>query len=167
MGYKSEAEVKRALGIDSWRSLSKDKVFQFAAMMPEMDTDVALKIIEQLPEYRKLLTDGLELLKEEHETTLKYNSQSQDNVHRAYRDIRETLKGKLERDGLNWEQTKFLIEQMMETARQEAAKDTESKQFLGSLHTKTAITVGAAAVAAIAFVGGRVFLKNGDFGKPS
>ena len=85
MGYKSEAEVERVLGIDSWRNLSKDKVFQFAAMMPEMDTDVALKIIEQLPEYRKLLTDGLQLLKEEHETTLKYNSQSQDNVHRAYR----------------------------------------------------------------------------------
>ena len=167
MSYKSEAEVKKALGIESWRNLSKDKVFQFAAMMPEMDTEVALKIIEQLPEYRKLLTDGLTLLKEEHESTLKFNSQSQDNVHRGWREIREALKGKLDQDGLDWEQAKFVIEQMMETGRQESAKDTENKQFLDGLFTKAAVTAGAAAVAAIAFVGGRVLLQNGDKGKLS
>ncbi|MFI7284128.1 hypothetical protein ACIBOV_28100 [Micromonospora chersina] len=167
MGYKSEDEVKKALGINSWRNLSKDKVFQFAAMMPEMDTEVALKIIEQLPEYRKLLTEGLKLLQEEHESTLKYNSQSQDNVHRAWREIREALKGKLNQDGLDWEQAKFLIEQMMETGRQESAKDTENKKFLDGLLKNAAITAGAAAVAAIAFVGGRVLLQNGEIRKPS
>ncbi|MBO4140186.1 hypothetical protein J5U46_08530 [Micromonospora tulbaghiae] len=165
MDYKNEDEIKKVLGIDTWRNLSKDKVFQFAAMMPEMDTEVALKIIEQLPEYRKLLTKGLELLGKEHESTLKSNSQSQESVHQGWREIREAIKSKLEQEGLDWEQTKFLVEQMMETGRQESAKDTENKQFLDGLFTKAAIGTGAAAVLAIAFVGGKVLLQNGDIRK--
>ncbi|GIF13919.1 hypothetical protein [Actinoplanes teichomyceticus] len=161
MGYKNEAEVKKALGIDTWRSLSKDKVFQFAAMMPDMDREVALKIIEQLPEYTKFLTASLEILEREHESTLTSNSHSQDHVHRAYREIREVLKGKLGQEDIGWEETRYLIEQMMETARQESAKDTENKQFLDGIFKKAAIGAGAAAAMAIAFVGGRYILQNG------
>ncbi|MCI8658553.1 MAG: hypothetical protein HFF72_14240, partial [Oscillospiraceae bacterium] len=47
--YISEEAVKRALKIDSFRNLSKDKVMQFASMIPYMDRDVAIAIINQFP----------------------------------------------------------------------------------------------------------------------
>ena len=162
MAYRTEAQVKEALGIHTWRNLSKDKVFQFAAMMPDMDREVALKIIEQLPEYTKFLTASLEIVAKEHESTLNSNSHSQDQVHGAYRDIREALKRKLDQGDLTWEETKYLIEQMMETARQESVKDTENKRFLEAIFKKAALGAGAAAAMAIVFVGGRYILQDGD-----
>lgn len=45
--YRSEEAVKKALKIDSYRNLSKEKVMQFASMIPYMDKDVALAVINQ------------------------------------------------------------------------------------------------------------------------
>jgi len=53
----SEDEVKQELGIESWRNLSKDKVLRFAAMMPDMDTEVALKIVEHFPVFKDFALD--------------------------------------------------------------------------------------------------------------
>ena len=47
--YVSENAVKRALKIDSFRNLSKDKIMQFASMIPYMDKEVAIAIINQFP----------------------------------------------------------------------------------------------------------------------
>lgn len=46
--YVSEDAVKHALKIDSFRNLSKDKVMQFASMIPYMDKEVAIAIINQI-----------------------------------------------------------------------------------------------------------------------
>ena len=53
--YVSEDAVKRALKIDSFRNLSKDKVMQFASMIPYMDKEVAIAIINQFPLFLLLL----------------------------------------------------------------------------------------------------------------
>ena len=39
--YVNEKAVKRALGIDSFRNVSKDKIMEFASLIPYMDKDVA------------------------------------------------------------------------------------------------------------------------------
>lgn len=49
--YVSEEAVKHALKIDSFRNLSKDKIMQFASMIPYIDKEVAIAIINQFPEY--------------------------------------------------------------------------------------------------------------------
>lgn len=49
--YVTEEAVKRALKIDSFRNISKDKVMQFASMIPYMDKDVAIAIINQFPRF--------------------------------------------------------------------------------------------------------------------
>lgn len=69
MKYKNEAEIMRALGIDTWRHLSKEKTVRFAAMMPDMDTEVAMKIVEQFPEFRKFATDAFGAIEKAHEAT--------------------------------------------------------------------------------------------------
>ena len=40
----SEDQVKKALHIDSFRNLSKDKIMEFASLIPNMDKDVAISI---------------------------------------------------------------------------------------------------------------------------
>lgn len=162
MGYKSEAEIKQALGIESWRHLSKDKMIRFAAMMPEMDTEVALKIVEQFPVFKDFAKDAVDAMERAHESTLSANKQSQEHVHQAFQEIREILKRELDKNNLSWEEKKFIIEQIQETGRMEFQKDSENKQFLYGIFKKVAVGAGAALALGVAFVGGKVMAESKD-----
>lgn len=160
--YQNEAEIKRALGIESWRNLSKEKMMKFAVMMPDMDTEVALKIIEQFPEFKEFALMAVDVMERVHGTTLSANSKSQERVHQAFSEIRAILKDELQKDDLTWEQRKYLIDQIQETGRSEAKKDTENKQFLEGMAKKVLIGAGAAVALGVAFVGGRVIAGGQD-----
>ncbi|MFF0188653.1 hypothetical protein [Streptomyces sp. NPDC005244] len=68
MGDVNEAAVKRKLGIPNWRNLSKDKVLKFAAAMPEMATEVRLKLIEQFPAFKDLGKADIDAVAEAHKS---------------------------------------------------------------------------------------------------
>ncbi|MGY2747901.1 hypothetical protein [Arthrobacter sp. UYCu723] len=160
MKYKNEVKIKQALGIESWRNLSKDKMIRFAAMMPDMDTEVALKIVEQFPVFKEFAMDAVDAMEKAHESTLSANKQSQEHVHQAFQEIREILKGELSKDDLSWEQKKFLIEQIQETGRLEFQKDSENKQFLDGVLKKVLMGAGAALALGVIFVGGKVMAES-------
>ena len=161
VGY-NEDEVKRRLGIETWRNLSKDKMLRFAAMMPDIDTEVALKIVEQFPAFTAFALDAVKVMEQAHAATLSVNDRSQDRVYQALQEIREILKGELDRNDLSWDERKFLIEQIQETGKLAFKKDSESKHFLDGL-LKTVGMVGIAALAlGVVFVGGKMMLEEGD-----
>jgi hypothetical protein len=160
MSY-SESEVKQALGIETWRNLSKDKVLELVALMPQIDEKVALSIIEQLPELTKFALEALDGLEERHEATLAHNERSQEHVHQGYQEVREILKGELDNENLTWEQRKQIYDLLMATVRLQSEKDTENKQLLDSWYSKVTVgTVAALAVVVIA-IGGKVDVKAG------
>lgn len=162
MTYKSETEIMKALEIDSWRNLSRDKIVRFVAMMPEMDKEIAIKVIEQFPEFRKFAVDALDVLEKEHSATLAFNKESQDNVHHALQDVRAILKDELNRGELTAEERMIIIGLIMETANLEFEKDSENKRFLESLFGKAVIAGGAAIALGIVVLGGRVLIDNDE-----
>jgi hypothetical protein len=165
--YASEDEIKQALEIDSWRNLSREKVIKFAAMMPEMDKEVALSIVAQLPVFTKFGLDALKVMERVHESTLNFNERSQKNVHQAYREIREVLRDELKQEELSPEEKKFLIESLMNTGTKEFEKDSENKKFLEGLAKNVAIGAGAIVLGAVVFVGGKVMLEQENGGSSS
>lgn len=157
----NEDEVKKQLGIESWRNLSKDKMLRFAAMMPDIDTEVALKIIEQFPAFKEFALETVKEMEKVHDSTLKANDKSQDLFYATLADIREILKGELTNEELTWDQRKWIIEQIQEQGKLAFQKDSENKKFLDSTLGKV-LTYGAAGiVAGILLVGGRVMLERG------
>jgi hypothetical protein len=162
MRYKNEAEIKQALGIESWRHLSKDKMIRFAAMMPDMGTEVALKIVEQFPTFKDFAMGVIGAVEKAHESTLSGNNQSQDHFHRACQETREILKDELNKDYLSPEEKKSIIEQLMELARMEFQKDSENKQFLDAGFKKVLAVAGVALALGVAFVGGKVMVESKD-----
>ena len=88
MTYKSEDQLKKALEVDSWRNLSRDKVIRFAAMMPDMDRELALKIVDQFPEFKRFALDALDVIGKGHEPTLAHNQRSQEIFYQGNREIR-------------------------------------------------------------------------------
>lgn len=160
MTYKNEDELKKALEINTWKNLSRDKLIRFVAMMPDIDKELALKVVEQFPEFKRFVSDVLDVIEKRHESTLSHNKQSQENFHQGIREIREILKRELENDNLAWDQRKFIIEKLMETAHLEFAKDSENKRFLDSVFGKVTLVAGAAIAVGAAVLGGKVMAQR-------
>ncbi|MER5739720.1 MULTISPECIES: hypothetical protein [unclassified Streptomyces] len=156
MGDAHEAEVKRKLGISNWRNLSKDKVLRFAAAMPEMATEVRLKLVEQFPAFKDLAKADVAAVAEAHKSTLAANENSQNHFSKASQDQRDALRADLDRDDLSWEQREALHDRLDRNVRQAAEKDSENKQFLGA-GMKVVAAAGAAALGlGVVFVGGKI-----------
>lgn len=162
MGKKNEDEIKRALGVRSWRNLSKDKVIKFAAMMPDMATEVRMKIVEQFPNFKDLAKNSVDTVGKAHESTLSANEKSQDHFRRASQQQRDVLEKDLNRDDISWEERKFLHEAFQENVSQESQKDSENKQFLERGLRVVAVGAGAAIALGAVFVGARVMGEGTD-----
>lgn len=166
MKYNNEVEVMDALGIESWRNLSKDKVLQLVAMLPDMSAEVALEVVEKFPEFANFALSALKSLGKRHESTLVQNGLSQGNASRANQEMRAFLFAEAEKDQ-PWEQKRYLIDQAMATTSADAEKDAENKKFLDGLFGKVAAITGGVVALGIVFVGGRVLMQDASNGSES
>jgi hypothetical protein len=162
MGKKNEDEIKRALGIRSWRNLSKDKVIRFAAMMPDMATEVRMKIVEQFPNFKDLAKNSVDAAGKAHESTLSANEKSQEYFYRASQQQRDILAREINRDDISSEERKLLCEALQANVDQVSQKDSENKHFLGREHRAMATVAGAAMVLGAVFVGAKVMGEGKD-----
>ena len=136
MKLTSEAEIMKALEIDTWRNLSRDKVLQFTSMLPEMDHDVALGIIEQFPEFRVFATDALDAVEQRADRIVEANQQGQERVHSAFADVRRILEAELNREDLTTEDRWRLLQMINETAERQLHADSENKRRIGKATSK-------------------------------
>lgn len=162
MVLKSEEDIKKALDIESWRNLSKDKLLAFVAEMPHMDREVALKVIDQFPNFKSLAGETMTSFGERFDSAQKFNWKSQKKVHQAFESYRQSLDRELERPHLSSEDRFRILEMIRETAEREHAKDSENKAFTLKL-VSVAATVGVAVLgAAVAALGGKVGIGGND-----
>ncbi|TFD15781.1 hypothetical protein [Cryobacterium sp. TMT2-23] len=167
MKYKTEAQIMKALEIDSWRNLSRDKVVKFAAMMPQMDKEVQLRIIEKLPEFTSFAREMADIMERGNESTRDFNQRSQDNVYEAWRDVRAILARQLDKEDVSPEERVRIFELLMETANKASQKDSENKKFLAALAKTAALTITVSVLAAVVFVGGQFMLEQQDEDSPA
>lgn len=146
----TEQQVKDALQIDSFRNLSKEKIMEFASLIPNMDKDVAISIINQFPAYAESSRKMLEQFKNVCDAALENNKDSQKDAILAYRKILDDLGGVLKKEELTPEERNRITEQMLEVADRISAKDTENKQFIDNLvKYGTQLTAGALLLGAV------------------
>lgn len=160
MQYNNEADLLEELGLESWRNLSKDKFVQFLAMMPEMDKEVALKVISQFPEFAKFARVALEDATKAFESALSSNERSQASVHEIHLERLAILKAELDKD-LTPDERMRVLDDIREVSEKSADKDTENKEFLAEQLNKKGITTVVTVLALLVFVGARVLLQTG------
>jgi hypothetical protein len=153
--YKDEAEVLKALKISDWNSVDKDSMLKFGAMLPEMDSLLAQKLIEQFPNFKELALGVLASAEASHKATLDSNDKSQNHVYEAWSDTRQILKGELKDKDLTWEQRKYIIDLLIDIAEKTSAKDSEAKEFLKTALVTTGKITLALVAGALIFVGAK------------
>ncbi len=142
--YVTEQQVKNALRIDSFRNLSKEKIMEFVSLIPNMDKDVAISIINQFPSYVEMAKDMVEQLSKTCDTAMSENHISQIEVFSAYKRILDDLGEILKRSDITPEERKYISNQMINIADKMAEKDTENKDFISYIiKSKEHIVLGA------------------------
>ena len=160
MKYKNEMQIKKALGIETWRNLSIDKVIRFAAMMPDMDKEVMLEIIKTFPEFTKYGNDLLKSLKETIQTTVDKNSEDYRMGLAIIQKTQDICSEQLNRTDISAEERVLIWNNLMEVTRMVPMMDKENKKFYEFLNNKYFKATTAALVAAIVFIGGKVALDQ-------
>lgn len=146
----SENEVKKALAIDSFRNISKDKIMEFISLIPSMDKELAIAIINQFPAYTEFATTSISVLKDMCDMALKNNESSQKDAIAAYRKTLDDFGELLKKDNISQEERKDITNGMLLIADKISEKDTENKNFLldvlkyGTSILGGAIVIGAA-----------------------
>lgn len=134
--YLTENDVKRALRIDSFRNLSKDKVMEFASMIPDMDKDVAIAIINQFPSFADFGKTAISKYMETCDSLLKNNEECQASAIYSYQSILDTLSNRMETACNTEEERKAITEDMITVADKLAELDQKNKQFLKDMANK-------------------------------
>lgn len=161
MQYNNETDILKALGMESWRNLSKDKFVQFLAMMPEMDKEVALKVISQFPEFTKFARSALEDTTKAFEGALDSNERSQTKVYEIHLERLAILKAELDKE-LTPDERMRVLDDIREVGESAAAKDTENKKFLAEQFTMKALSMAVTVLALLVFVGARALIQGGS-----
>ena len=101
--YHSEEAVKKALKIESFRNLTKDKVMEFTSMIPYMEKEVALEIIKQFPVYVEFVESAIENYTQLCKTILETNKEEYEQAVHAHQYVLETFANQLEQENLTEE----------------------------------------------------------------
>ena len=166
MKYRSELELKEQLGIDSWRNLSKDKMMEFAQLMSTTDPGILRAIIEQFPSFTEFANNVIDSLDQGYQVAIASNERSMDAFHEACREVREILKGELNRE-LSQEERLRLLDCLLRLVEMQSQKDTEIKRFLEGLFEKKGSMLASVALSALVVLASAALSQGRSHGGPA
>ena len=147
----TQQDVLNALGIDSFRQLSKDKVMAFISLIPNMDKELSIECIKQFPTFVELATEAVNQLDKLCDAAIIMLGESQRESIGAYKLVLNSLSELLKKDTLSMDERQWIIEQMVDIAGKIAAKDSEFKTVIDSI-----VKYGLCFAGAALFVGASI-----------
>ena len=140
--YHSEEAVKKALKIESFRNLTKDKVMEFTSMIPYMEKEVAREIIKP---FTVFVESAIENYTQLCKTILETNKEEYEQAVHAHQYVLETFANQLEQENLTEEERREFSEKMIE----EADKITELYLQQQKFHERVFKTIGGVVTLAL------------------
>lgn len=150
----NEKQVLKKLDIPDFRHMTKEKIIRFASLMPKMEAEVAKKALEQFPEFTSLSSDAISSLKEMVEKVCKSNDDSTKRFYDSCDLMISTLQNELERDNINADDKRYIIDQMHQVVIEIGKKDSENKLYYLKLIGEVCICIGGVVLSAASLLGG-------------
>ena len=160
--YKNETEVMKKLKINKWNQLSKDKMLNFVAMMPDIDNEVRLKILDNLPEFKELALTIVKEIDETHRKIIDSNEINQKYIHEAYSETRQILQKQLDRDIVTPEERMHICNLLVKLLENEGELDKNNKKFLNNIAVAGAVLGGFALALLGVAICGKLSIVRGE-----
>lgn len=156
----TEQKVLKKLGIPDFRHMTKDKIVQFASLLPRMDHEVAKKALEQFPEFAKSTVEIVSYYKDVVYKGFDENDASLTSFYTMCDSICGTLGQQLNDEGLSFEEKSVIIDKMIELAKMKAEKDSENKKFILDMVKTVTMGIGIAVGAFAAVLGAQANISH-------
>lgn len=157
----SEKDVLKKLDIQDFKDITKDKVMGFVSILPNMDTEVAKKAIEQFPEFIKFSTEAFKDYRGVLEKTLNANEESSKACFDMYEKVLSILEKCSLKEDISFEEKKYYFDKMFEIIQMVEKKDSENKAFYQKL-----LNAGATVLVAIVGIGAAAIGVKSDINLP-
>lgn len=149
----SEAQVKKMLGIDNFRQMSKAKVIEFISAIPQMDPEVAIKALEQFPELANM---ALGIAKETRESlveALKTNERSSEASLAVINAVIDVLDKELQKEELTSNDRLHIVDCLMKLAQESRNIHKDDQNFILKGLAILGSVVGATLLGVVAVLG--------------
>lgn len=126
-------QVKEYLNISDFRHITREKLIEFVSAIPDMNSEVAIKIIEQFPEFSgfaKVLVAHYETICN---SILKENGSNAQAVMNGYQHTLDMLAELAQAENLDSTERRIFADKAVEVADKMAAFDTDNKNFLAGM----------------------------------
>lgn len=146
----TEQDVLTKIGAQDFRSISKDQIMRFVSAIPEMDRDVAIKCLEQFPEFKDYSKEIVKNLFVLFDNAIHDNRKARIDAVEAYRVILDKLNELASQPDISIQEQKDFVEMSIDVADKIAELHNRNNEFLqkilhaGSLITTVAIAAGSA-----------------------
>ena len=125
----TEEDVKNYLGVPDFRHVSKDVLVKFVSAIPYINSDVAIKIIEQYPTYSTCAQAFVQHYTTLYDNILKDNSKSVEAAMKGYQTTLDAIREMSKSEKVSPEDKRFYAEKMVIVADKMAALDAENKRY--------------------------------------
>lgn len=134
---------------------------RFAVEVQQVSEEVRLKLIEQLPEFRKLASESIDTLAQGYTATLKSFDEGDRALREAFKQWRDSLDKILDLPDLTLAQRLDVTREIGRTVELQAQKEAETKGAKAKLFERLTIGIGiAAGIVILAVVGGKMGLEQ-------
>lgn len=158
----SEEEVKNALDITDFRSLSKEKVIEFVSIIPKVDKEVAMSIINQIPNYLEMAKEMVNGMIHLCDESLQDAKSGKKDVIETYRVVLETLKERLKDETLTVSEKNKITDDMIAVAEKIDIVNDKHNAHIKDVLVGTGKAVLGVAVICVAIFGGIENNKDKD-----
>lgn len=134
---RSEKEVKKALGISSFRNLSKEKIIEFVSFVPNIDKEVALGIINQFPNYVEVTKNIIGEYKSICNTLIEKLDESYKMCIESYQQLLNNLDYRIRNETLSFEEKQEITSQMFDVVIKIDNKQSEHNKFFVEIFSKS------------------------------
>ena len=150
----TEQKVLNKLGIEDFRHITKEKVVDMATMWDKMDSEVAIKALEQFPDFsntmKEMLSDYIVSVEQDRIS----NDDSVKSFHESCDLIIKSLQEELDKKDLSFEQKNFIFDSMITLVKMKSEKDSENKKYLIATQILKYSAYTTAVVGLIVAIGG-------------
>lgn len=163
----SEKQVLEMLGIPDFRHLSKDRIMFFTSALPQMEPQVAIAALQQVPHFADTSLEIMRIYKETVSQTLAEDQENVQSFNASCDMVLGLLETLSQNDDLSFEQKNELIDRMMAVLKMKSDKDTETKRFKFAVIGAVAVLGCFLTGAVLAALGGSSQISTGEDDDPS
>ncbi len=150
--------------VNSLKKLAKKNFARFAVQVQHVSAEVQMKIIEQLPEFKKLATEAIERVSKAHEATLNSIDHSADQAHEGIAEWRRALIAMLDEPDLTLDDKFRITSKIGDTVKVQASMIAEGNKLKAALFLQAVLgVVGVIGIIVVAIAGGKFGIEqDGD-----